>query len=552
MTRDEAIRRIKSWNLDSDDMEVLSAVVPELRESQDERIRKEIISALKFANNGGIYDKHIAYLEKQKENNEYVFRPLAGTDITIAAEQAIRRANEGDRLVLAFNGAYIPVRKGCNANKIVDIYDAFIEKQKEQTEELSIRLNGLMQEYVKAGEDEEEQEHRLKCYQLFWDALGDSEFFEQKEQKHPDGCLSCNDYKKGYEAGRLNGITVGYNKAMKEQKPVKKEITLTNFEEILNTFLFDFANSSIEDCEPKEYIKKHSAEILKVAYTELNAQLKQDIFEAMQEGRREGYEAAKAEQKPTEWSEEDMGFLYEVMTMVQSRGGWVRSDDAIENVKSWLNALPKRFNLQPKQEWSEEDINKIRSEEYTKGFNDAAFGGKLKGWSKEDETMINHIIEALPKWANGLITILPSQADEYVKRLKSLRPQWKPIEKKYDGNMDKECIKLCDTLNSIPSIDTFGSCCGHLKDRYSIWFFCNDIITISRLGRCVERNYSDGKWELLVDSTDTHPTCVFWLRSKVPFQSYDEMEKSVNELCNHIQHWFNTKFDSYFNGNSGK
>ena len=118
--------------------------------------------------------------------------------------------------------------------------------------------------------------------------------------------------------------------------------------------------------------------------------------------------------------------------------------------------------------------------------------------------------------------------------------------------MDKECIKLCDILNSIPSIDTFESCCGHLKDRYSVWFFCNDIITISRLGRCVEHNYSDGKWELLVDSTDTNPTGVFWLRSKVPFQDYDEMEESVNELCNGIQYWFSTEFDSYFNGDSCK
>ena len=40
---------------------------PELKESEDERMRKEIISALKFANDGGVYDKHIAYLEKQKE-----------------------------------------------------------------------------------------------------------------------------------------------------------------------------------------------------------------------------------------------------------------------------------------------------------------------------------------------------------------------------------------------------------------------------------------------------------------------------------------------------
>ena len=42
---------------------------PELRESEDERIRKEIVSALKFANVGDVYDKHIAYLEKQKEHS---------------------------------------------------------------------------------------------------------------------------------------------------------------------------------------------------------------------------------------------------------------------------------------------------------------------------------------------------------------------------------------------------------------------------------------------------------------------------------------------------
>lgn len=168
---------------------------------------------------------------------------------------------------------------------------------------------------------------------------------------------------------------------------------------------------------------------------------------------------------------------------------------------------------------------------------------KLEKWSEEDEKMLNSIINVVcgvGSQPNGL-------REKQVNFLKSLSPQWKPSEEKYDRNMDKECIKLCDILNSIPSVDTFESCCGHLKDRYSIWFFCNDIIAISRLGRCVERNYSDGKWELLVDTTDTHLTGVFWLRSKIPFQSYDEMEESVNELCINIQYWFNAKFDSYFN-----
>ncbi len=49
---------------------------------------------------------------------------------------------------------------------------------------------------------------------------------KQKEQKHPNGCFTCDEYKKGYEEGRRNGFTAGYNKAMKEveqkeQKPWK-------------------------------------------------------------------------------------------------------------------------------------------------------------------------------------------------------------------------------------------------------------------------------------------------------------------------------------------
>lgn len=60
---------------------------------------------------------------------------------------------------------------------------SWLEKQKEQKEELVHRLNGLMQDYIKEGKDDEEKEHRLKCYQLFWNALEDTNFFEQKEQK---------------------------------------------------------------------------------------------------------------------------------------------------------------------------------------------------------------------------------------------------------------------------------------------------------------------------------------------------------------------------------
>lgn len=82
MTKEEAIRRIKSWNLDSDDMEVLSVVIPELAESEDEKIRKELLEEIEFIiphedetnSEGEILpsyhtriDRYKSYLEKQKE-----------------------------------------------------------------------------------------------------------------------------------------------------------------------------------------------------------------------------------------------------------------------------------------------------------------------------------------------------------------------------------------------------------------------------------------------------------------------------------------------------
>jgi len=161
----------------------ITDLFPELLESEDERIRKTLSVLVQNAIYPGLITeedskKCLAYLEKQKERGpltkeeeyilhriieyledetcpsewisllhgiyclpygkqkediekEYVFRPLGGTDITVAAEQAIKRANKGERLVLAFNGAYIPVRKGYNVNKIVDIYNTFVEKQQE-------------------------------------------------------------------------------------------------------------------------------------------------------------------------------------------------------------------------------------------------------------------------------------------------------------------------------------------------------------------------------------------------------------------------------------
>jgi hypothetical protein len=91
MTKKEAIVKIKAWDfLDNDEKEILETLIPELKESEDEKIRKELIEHIK-ANKDADYvlfkkfssDDVIAWLEKQgkskwTDEDEENFRDIIG------------------------------------------------------------------------------------------------------------------------------------------------------------------------------------------------------------------------------------------------------------------------------------------------------------------------------------------------------------------------------------------------------------------------------------------------------------------------------------------
>ena len=81
MTREEAINKIRQMRLPKETMEILEALAPELAESDDERIRRALINALKVSETIGelefrlsepTKEKAIAYLEKQKEASKAI------------------------------------------------------------------------------------------------------------------------------------------------------------------------------------------------------------------------------------------------------------------------------------------------------------------------------------------------------------------------------------------------------------------------------------------------------------------------------------------------
>lgn len=112
-------------------------------------------------------------------------------------------------------------------------------------------------------------------------------------------------------------------------------------------------------------------------------------------------------------------------------------------------------------------------------------------------------------------------------------------------DMDGQCIELYYLLNSLPDTETYSSCCGHEQTVYMMFFRCYSIDVLTRLGRAVSKNYSDGNWEIVVDSADREPYGCFWLRTKTVLKK-DELDLSLNRLINSIRYWFSDEFDDYF------
>lgn len=438
---DEALEKAKSLSIDGYlDAVAVKEIFSDLAESEDERIRKAIkcyvedmpdtygfahgigkkemlsyLEKLKDAfENGcqfGIMQEQarqeLGWLdEKQKDSNEYVFRPLAGTDITIAAEQAIRRANEGDRLVLAFNGAYIPVRKGCNVNKIVDIYDAFIERQKEQKTPMSNDLD----EEIKRFFDECIDVHEAKLYGSISERVIPVDCYE----------LTARHFAK-------------WSEKQKEQKPIEpSDDELQRHQDEL----YDF--------------KVFAAKQAKEHHISFVHDFEWHNFCA-------GLLSYFNEQKPVEWSEKEFGMLFDIEHYLN--GTLQLTPDRKIKCISFLKSL----RPQSKKEWSKEDENKlnhileivhiasgsevsVEEKEELESFLKSLRPQQKQEWSKEDEKKIHflsRLIELQVKddeycFGEDFRTISKQEA---IEMLKSLRPQSKQEWTEEDKNIIETLIQ---------------------------------------------------------------------------------------------------------------
>lgn len=153
------------------------------------------------------------------------------------------------------------------------------------------------------------------------------------------------------------------------------------------------------------------------------------------------------EKKPAEWSEEDRSMLNNILLHFNTP--FHDMNDVEKTMFIWLQSLPERFNLQPKQEWSKEDgmIRNLAIEwaetmsgqfrfvdmESTDFRKIATWLKSLRPqpkqeWSEDDEMMVKSIVNVLKRFEHQGATDI--KIDWLQNKLKSLRPQphWKPSD----------------------------------------------------------------------------------------------------------------------------
>ena len=134
------------------------------------------------------------------------------------------------------------------------------------------------------------------------------------------------------------------------------------------------------------------------------------------------------EQKPAEWSEEDVKRLYSIGTQIGFlKGKYSEYQKDID----WLHALAEKMGFHKCKigevvtEWKKEDID------------DKMLSNPKQEWSEEDKKRFKRVLEIVDR--HGTIPVFDGKVEkrfnaEYIwlkslpERFKSLRPSWKPSE----------------------------------------------------------------------------------------------------------------------------
>ena len=168
-------------------------------------------------------------------------------------------------------------------------------------------------------------------------------------------------------------------------------------------------------------------------------------------------------------------------------------------------------------------------------------------YSRDGKTYQTYIVPYTPYFYNGEYYVCQAFDSRYFIAEIDKEDMKENKENKYDGKMDKECIPLCDALNSLPDVETTESCCGHCKDRFRIFFKCKNPYSLSVIARVFNRRYSGTELQWIIEvETNDNGGYDYFVHSVEAYENNTMMEKDISQLVENIKYWSSEKYKEHF------
>lgn len=123
----------------------------------------------------------------------------------------------------------------------------------------------------------------------------------------------------------------------------------------------------------------------------------------------------------------------------------------------------------------------------------------------------------------------------------------------YGPGMDREMVRLCDVLNSLPGIHTVESCAGHGERPMRVLFACRSPKSLAKIQQAVDIRYGGMKnpWRIACCTTDTpeHGTSpLFDLSSEKPYKTKSGRRHDYEPAFHHDASMFQCGIGPYSTG----
>ena len=459
---DEAIENAENI-LHTSEFAKITDIFSKLVESEDERIREGLIAML--SHDKDLHHKEIAYLEKLKDASkaiETVERIDKYIDENLANAHDMKNSNPNKKYYRGWDDAL-----GKIAGILQDVYSN--EKQKEQKpvepsdDELQRHQDKLYEFKVFAAKQAKEH-HISYVHDFEWNNFcAELLSYFNEQQKEEEGyevipVESTLEYKLGFKAGK-ESEKQKHDWSEEDREMLTRCVAAipVQGDEILPTSYLNKLRNWLESLPERINLqsKREWGEKDKLMYKLLRSIVRGTYVIQLQETQDELLSWIKSiienfvSRSKQEWSEDDKivmlnTIITDVNRTLHSCG--IGTDEW--NIRSkairWLKSLPERFNLQPKQEWSEEDEERIQSILFFIGYCKDKYPNKkdyLKdiNWLKSIRLQSKTELTLLDENIINAAVAFVEQNDHFncwrgidkhtvIKALHSLKSHWKPSE----------------------------------------------------------------------------------------------------------------------------